>query len=79
MTARTDHLAVVSSTASHLPVRTTAVALLARARTLNAQARLVNPLVAQAYRRRADQLRAEAHASAGRPRAHAPGDAPAAA
>lgn len=78
MTARTDHLAVVSTSAAHLPVRTPAVALLARARTLNAQARLVNPLVAQAYRRRADQLRAEAHASAGRPLAHA-GDPPAAA
>jgi hypothetical protein len=77
MTARTDHLAAVSTSAVHLPLRTPAVALLARARTLNAQARLVNPLVAQAYRRRADQLRAEAHASAGRPLAHA-GDAPAA-
>jgi hypothetical protein len=79
MSACTDHLAVVSATATHLPVRTPAVALLARARTLNAQARLVNPLVAQAYRRRADQLRAEAHASAGRPLARTTGDAPAAA
>ncbi|HEX5945205.1 MAG TPA: hypothetical protein VFY82_02965 [Acidimicrobiales bacterium] len=67
MTTSTDHLAVIGASAEHVPVRTPAVALLARARTLSAQARLVNPLVAQAYRRRADQLRREAHARAGRP------------
>ena len=79
MTAHTNHLAVVHTTADHLPVRSPAAALLARARTLNAQARLVNPVVAQAYRRRADQLRAEAHARAGRPLPRSAGDAPAAA
>lgn len=79
MTTATDHLTVVSATAEHLPVRPPAVALLARARTLTAQARLVNPVVAQAYRRRADQLRREAHAHAGRPLPTASGGAPAAA
>ncbi len=71
---------------AHLPaadptsVPRSTVALLTRARSLRAQAGLVNPIVAQAYLRRATELRLQASAhGAGRPAPTETDDSPAAA
>jgi hypothetical protein len=55
------------------------VSLLARARRLRARAQLVNPIVAQAYLRRAAELKLEAWAQVGRLAPAGTDDSPAAA
>jgi hypothetical protein len=50
--------------AEALPAGESAASLLARARTFRAQARTVNPVLADAYRRRAAELSLEAWARA---------------